>query len=776
MKATCDGWFRRRWVQLLVLLSGFTSSICAQALTISAGPVLTTSTNAPLAAALQLTTDDYSRVSVSVDDGQHTWRRDFYDYDTTHLVPLLGFKPDQTNVITVTVHDRFGQEAAAASPVIFTTGPKPAGFPPSTLLSSQPEKMEPGYTLFMLFNENTSQTWMTAVDNSGDLVWYNGRGIPSNFDLRQLENGDLFVPLRTNFIEVSLLGQIVHSWNVPSGLSIDIHEGVPTDHGTILYLNDASRVVTNFPTSATNSNAPPQTAAVQYEQVIELSTTNSAVLNDWSVIDLLDPLRINYLTFSSRTVLGWDWEHANAIIEDPRDNSIIVSMRHQDAVIKFSRATGQLRWILGPHANWKAPWQPYLFTPTGATFFWNYAQHAPMITPQGTLLIYDDGNFRASPFDASVPDAQNFSRAVEYDLNEDTMEVSQLWDYGRNNSERLYTDRVGNAEWLPQRGNVLITFGYTLYDNGVHPSPFSPLAVMTRIKEVTHEADPQVVFDLAFFDYTNRSAGYRGTGSYRSHRIPDLYPVVSASRGVADLIASVSDSGSRCQRGMIALLAEAIKSVGQNNLDAAIRQLRTFQFLIRAAQVQPDTAIEFFNRCQQIIDALHDGKSSYASERLTGIYPLFTPNHALADLINAVGDSNVRDESTLATCLTTALTSISEGDTDEALRELHLFQALIRNPALSPQLTTQFHNQSQRIIDAVGQSPYIGHRRLRADTTDGKLFVDFTGSRNRTYGVVASSDMMNWVRIGSATPGGSGKFKFEENYDPAFRYFRVVSP
>jgi hypothetical protein len=128
------------------------------------------------------------------------------------------------------------------------------------------------------------------------------------------------------------------------------------------------------------------------------------------------------------------------------------------------------------------------------------------------------------------------------------------------------------------------------------------------------------------------------------------------------------------------------------------------------------------------------------------------------------------------TCLTAALTSISEGDTDEALQELHLFQALVRNPGLSPQLTTQFHNQVQRIVDAVSQSPYVGHQRLRADTADGKLFVDFIGSRNRTYGVVASSDMVNWVRIGPATPGRSGQFKFEENYDLAFRYFRVVSP
>ena len=95
---------------------------------------------------------------------------------------------------------------------------------------------------------------------------------------------------------------------------------------------------------------------------------------------------------------GYDNEHANAILEDPRDNSIVVSIRHQDAVIKFTR-NGQLKWILGPHANWGAQWQKYLLTPVGTPFEWQYAQHAPELTPQGTLLVYDDGNYRASPFE-----------------------------------------------------------------------------------------------------------------------------------------------------------------------------------------------------------------------------------------------------------------------------------------------------------------------------------------------------------------------------------------
>ncbi|MCX6902338.1 MAG: aryl-sulfate sulfotransferase, partial [Verrucomicrobia bacterium] len=289
-----------------------------------------------------------------------------------------------------------------------------------------------------------------------------------------------------------------------------VHDGVPTDHGTILYLSASSRVVTNFPTSSTNPNAPLLTASVEYDRVIELSATNGTVLNTWSLIDMLQPTRIDYLTFVSRNANGWDGEHVNALLEDPSDNSIIVSLRNQDAVIKFSRATGKLKWILGPHENWGAQFQPYLLTPVGGPFQWNYAQHGPMLTPQGTLVLYDNGNFRASPFAASVPDASNYSRAVEFQISQDTMTVTQVWQYGSQTNGRLYTPSVGNADWLPQRGNVLATFGNVTYVNGVSPSRYSTNASLVRIIEATHDPVPQVVFDLAVFDYANTNSTYRG--------------------------------------------------------------------------------------------------------------------------------------------------------------------------------------------------------------------------------------------------------------------------
>jgi hypothetical protein len=223
------------------------------------------------------------------------------------------------------------------------------------------------------------------------------------------------------------------------------------------------------------------------------------------------------------STLVCDSEHSNSVVEDPETDSIIVSVRHQNAVIKFSRTTGRLIWILGPHENWGAQWQPYLLTPVGSPFSWQYGQHSARLTPRGTLLLYDNGNYRASPFGASVPDVANYSRAVEYEINETLMEVSQVWDYGSNQLERLYTDRVGNAEPLPLTGNILVTFGSVRYVNGVAPSSYGPSASMARIKEVTHDTPPQVLFDLTVSEYDNTSNPYKDCYVYRSWRIPDLY-------------------------------------------------------------------------------------------------------------------------------------------------------------------------------------------------------------------------------------------------------------
>ncbi len=211
------------------LLAGMELPFCSRALTITSGPFFIEAANAPLAGTLQLTTDQASRVSVSVSDGQGSWQRSFYDFATTHSVPLLGFKPGRTNQITVTLYDRFRGQVTAPQPLLFITSPLPTNFPVITLLQADPARIEPGYTLFRVGVGNETYWYGVIVDNSGDVVWYSA--VPFTADLRRLGNGDLFMPGTDRFVEMNLLGETVNTWIVPTNLPINLHDGVPTDHG-----------------------------------------------------------------------------------------------------------------------------------------------------------------------------------------------------------------------------------------------------------------------------------------------------------------------------------------------------------------------------------------------------------------------------------------------------------------------------------------------------------------------------------------------------------------
>jgi arylsulfate sulfotransferase len=507
---------------VLVILAVLATSSCARALTVLGGISFIPASNAPLAGVLRLTTDTDSLVSVSVNDGKKPWKKEFVDRGTNHVETLLGFKAGRSNEITVTVRDAFGTSFAVAEPLRFITSPLPADMPAIRLRTNNVEKMEPGCTLFRVANLTTHNGYITIVDNSGEVVWYSG--LPAAMEVRQLTNGDLFFPLndRTAFAEVNVLGQTVKTWK--TRYSVDPHEDFLTGRSTFLYLTRVQALNPHFPSSVTDPRAPLVATHVTHNWIVEMSETNLpsfSILNIWPLDGLLDPARVNYLTYQIPEE-GVDPEHGNAILEDPSDHSIIVSLRNQDAVIKFTRSR-QIQWILGPHENWGAPWQRYLLKPVGTPFEWNYAQHAPVLTPQGTLLLFDNGNCRAEPFAPAVPDEANYSRAVEFRIDETNMRVSQVWEFADTNQDRLYSGMVGNASWLPQTSNVLVTFGFISYENGAHPDTIATNATIARIKEVTHEASPSVVFDLELSNPKNTDRKSNGYRVYRSYRIPDLY-------------------------------------------------------------------------------------------------------------------------------------------------------------------------------------------------------------------------------------------------------------
>ena len=89
---------------------------------------------------------------------------------------------------------------------------------------------------------------------------------------------------------------------------------------------------------------------------------------------------------------NYDWFHNNSVWYDDKTNSVILSGRHQDAVIALDYTTGQLKWIIGDPTNWSDEYQKYFFTPIGDNFEWQWSQHATMVTPDGYIFLFDNGN------------------------------------------------------------------------------------------------------------------------------------------------------------------------------------------------------------------------------------------------------------------------------------------------------------------------------------------------------------------------------------------------
>lgn len=509
------------------------------------------------------------RATLTISDGNKSRKIEFAEFRTDFALPVLGLEPDKKYTISVTLTDENNLQTVVTPALSATTAPLPDNFPDIKALASEPALMEPGYTMMAKFiragankeitlagfgtglSKQTASKWLCdtiswvyecdpdtessytiIVDNAGNVVWYSTLGSEFNY---QLEDGTILYRSESDVVNIDLLGAEISrvALNDPgAGLT---HDMFPTSEQTYLSITLQQAIIDDFHTSYTDPNTTIKTAKVEDNPIVEFDR-DGKLLHIWPLVDLLDTGRIGYGSLTKRPneydPLGYDWAHANAVIDDPRDDSIITSLRHQDAVVKFSRTTGKLKWILGPHDNWSEPFQQFLLTPVGKPFEWQYHQHSPIITPAGTIMLFDNGNSRASPFDgrARLPDSQNYSRAVEYAVDEQKMEVRQVWEYGTKIPERLYAGHIGDANWMRTTGNVLITFGGTSYTGGVANADQGLGGVSTRIIEVTHATPAVKVFDLLVYD----PAPDARMQVYRSERIPDLYPVDTDADGIPD--------------------------------------------------------------------------------------------------------------------------------------------------------------------------------------------------------------------------------------------------
>ena len=212
------------------------------------------------------------------------------------------------------------------------------------------------------------------------------------------------------------------------------------------------------------------------------------------------------------TGAGRNWAHVNSVDYDPADDSIIISSRHQSAVIKIGRDKA-VKWILSAPNGWNDQLKGKVLTPVDAggkpitcrigrcegEFDWTWTQHTgwkvdELSEPGVTVLtVFDNGDGRA--FQQPENAAEKYSRAVMYRIDEKKGTVEQIWEYGKKRGHELYSAITSSVEYQADHDSLVVYWASRKLAEGGEP-------ILTEFKRGGQEP----VFEMAL----------KGTMGYRA--------------------------------------------------------------------------------------------------------------------------------------------------------------------------------------------------------------------------------------------------------------------
>jgi len=340
---------------------------------------------------------------------------------TNHEVTVFGMHRLSSYRLEVVSTDEEGTEVRSG-PYHYETTELPFAAASFELTELREDRIRPGWTLTnQVVDGLMSPTVALALDLEGRIVWYHQMDdVPAFADVevtsvdgqRVLIGGDLAPGVRP--VEVSWGGEV--TWQGPEQPGEYLAAGAAhhtfrkTDEGQYLTLTfgEHDGVVTD---------------------VIELLDGEGQTSWSWSAIDHIDGASEEHI-------------HGNmALLDD--ESGWFNSLVH-NALYRFDRQEGHVLWSLGEDRDFEML--------TDHEWPWAEHSHAPEIQPDGTILMYDNGIY---------PD-RAFSRAVQYEIDEDAMTASIVWEYpGDLADDPWFSSFWGDADRL-DNGNTLITGGSVL--------------------------------------------------------------------------------------------------------------------------------------------------------------------------------------------------------------------------------------------------------------------------------------------------------------------------
>jgi len=273
------------------------------------------------------------------------------------------------------------------------------------------------------------------------------------------------------------------------------HEAIRLPNGHTLAFGDVEQI---FPAGTQNSTAPVDILA---DMIVELDA-NFQLVWSWSAFDHDGggtQLDINRPAILGETcspnqggcpplflaTLANDWLHSNSLQYRSTDHNLIMSLRHQDWVLKIDyrdgQGTGNILWRLGNLGDFTInstdPWP------------WFSHQHDANFAINGNLTLFDDGNTRV----AQNPTVTEYSRGQAYNIDETNLIANPVL----NAPLGVYSAALGSAQLL-NKGSYNFLAGIN------QPGPFAQ----------SIEVQPNGT--IVFTEQAN-------VGSYRSFRLVDLY-------------------------------------------------------------------------------------------------------------------------------------------------------------------------------------------------------------------------------------------------------------
>ena len=326
-------------------------------------------------------------------------------------------------------------DAAPSQPLKFVTLKKstdtlPSDFPTLSVTNSD----HPSEGRFFIANKPAGGgasygSYVIIADNQGNAVKYmkfskaesNFRILPSG-EYGISEGGGLNIILDTNLVPIDTL-------QCGNGYTADSHDFLVLPNGhALLFAADREPVDMSKIVPGGNPDA------TVIGSIIQELDASKHVIFQWRSWDEI-PITDSYLDLTAKTI---DYVHQNALEVDT-DGNFLVSMRHTSNIYKIDRKTGKIIWTLGGKKN------DFTFindheenAPTYFSF-----QHDIHLLHNGNITLFDNG-------DLHVPE---YSRGVEYQLDQKNKTATMVWEY-RHNPD-IYTSSGGSVQRLPN-GNTVI--------------------------------------------------------------------------------------------------------------------------------------------------------------------------------------------------------------------------------------------------------------------------------------------------------------------------------